>query len=88
DVTVRVLGTWRSPDGTVYPARWELLVRSAHLKLRIHPLLADQEVNLAVRYWEGAVSVSGQRNGHSVNGQGYVELAGYGSNGTRRRAGR
>ncbi|MEJ2688147.1 MAG: lipocalin-like domain-containing protein [Gammaproteobacteria bacterium] len=88
DVTVRVLGTWRSPDGTVYPARWELQVRSAHLKLRIHPLLADQEVNLAVRYWEGAVGVSGQRNGHSVNGQGYVELAGYGDNGTRTRSGR
>ncbi|HKJ07811.1 MAG TPA: lipocalin-like domain-containing protein [Gammaproteobacteria bacterium] len=88
DVTVRVLDTWRSPDGTVYPARWELRVRPAHLKLRIRPLLADQEVNLAVRYWEGAVSVGGHRNGHSINGHGYVELAGYGNNGPRTRAGR
>jgi predicted secreted hydrolase len=88
DVTIRVLDTWRSPDGTVYPARWELQVRPAHLQLRIRPLLADQEVNLAVRYWEGAVSVSGRKEGHAVDGHGYVELAGYGSSGARTRAGR
>ena len=29
------------------------------------------------RYWEGAVSVNGTKNGKPISGQGYVELAGY-----------
>ncbi len=88
DVTVRVLDTWRSPDGTVYPARWELRVEPVHLDLHIRPLLANQELNLAVRYWEGAVGVSGHRDGHAVSGHGYVELAGYGDRRTRAPVGR
>ena len=47
----------------------------------VTPLLADQELRTSrstqVTYWEGAVSVSGIRQGRSVKGQGYVELTGY-----------
>ena len=42
-------------------------------------ILSDQELNLAVRYWEGAVSAHGEQNGRPIAGQGYVELTGYGS---------
>jgi len=32
-----------------------------------------------VRYWEGAVDVSGSGAGQPVTGVGYVELTGYGA---------
>jgi predicted secreted hydrolase len=45
--------------------------------LEVVPLLADQEMATAVVYWEGAVQVSGTRQGQPVQGHGYVELTGY-----------
>jgi predicted secreted hydrolase len=54
-----------------------LQVPSAGLDLDVRPLLADQELHLSVRYWEGAVEVSGTRADHPVTGRGYVELTGY-----------
>jgi predicted secreted hydrolase len=54
---------------------------SLDLVLDITPLLADQELRTSrstlVSYWEGAVAVTGTKQGQSVKGQGYVELAGY-----------
>jgi predicted secreted hydrolase len=47
------------------------------MKLTITPYLADQEMDFASRYWGGAVQVSGQADGRSLNGSGYVELTGY-----------
>jgi predicted secreted hydrolase len=47
------------------------------LDLRVRPVLADQELNLWVRYWEGAVDVTGSSRGRTVTGRGYVELTGY-----------
>ncbi len=82
EVAFDVLGEWRSPrDGTRYPARWRLRVPSEGLELEVRPLLADQELHLSVRYWEGAVEVTGSRAGHPVQGRGYVELTGYGGSG-------
>lgn len=78
EVTVKVLGDWRSPrDGARYPARWRLLVPSAGLDLEVRPLIPDQELHLSVRYWEGAVQVTGTRADQRVAGRGYVELTGY-----------
>jgi predicted secreted hydrolase len=34
-------------------------------------------MDLAFRYWEGAVRVEGERDGRPVSGQGFVELTGY-----------
>lgn len=77
-VLVDVLAHWTSPrGGTRYPARWRLRVPVAALDLRVTPLLADQELDLAVRYWEGAVDVEGSAAGHPARGTGYVELVGY-----------
>lgn len=73
DFSLTVLDRWRSPrSGAVYPSRWRLRIPSEKLDLEITPLLADQELDVAFRYWEGAVAVSG-----SQNGRGYVELTGY-----------
>jgi len=43
------------------------------LDLEIAPVLADQELDVGTRYWEGAVVVAGK-----VAGRGYVEMVGYG----------
>jgi len=77
DVAVEVLGTWVSPAGTRYPARWRLDVPTAGLRLDVTPRLADQELSGLVRYWEGAVRVEGRNGETSVSGHGYVELVGY-----------
>ncbi len=66
------LGEWRSPSGVTYPARWRLQIDTLGVDIQVKPLLADQEMDLSVRYWEGAVAVSGSHQGY-----GYVELAGY-----------
>lgn len=76
-VKIGVLGHWESPRGGRYPARWRLRVPSLGLDVEVRPLLADQELDLAVRYWEGAVRVQGSRAGKAVGGNGYVELTGY-----------
>jgi predicted secreted hydrolase len=77
-VEVSVLDHWTSPrEGTRYPARWRLRVPAAALDLAVTPLVADQELDLAVRYWEGAVEVEGTGAGAPVRGAGYVELVGY-----------
>jgi predicted secreted hydrolase len=79
DATVDVLATWRSPrDGHLYPARWRLTVPSDGLDLTVTPRMADQELVLGVRYWEGAVGVRGTAAGRPLAGVGYVELTGYG----------
>jgi predicted secreted hydrolase len=78
DVRIEVRETWSSPrGGAMYPSRWRITVPSESLDLEIVPRLADQELALAVRYWEGAVQVNGQSAGHPIAGAGYVELVGY-----------
>ncbi|HEX5752825.1 MAG TPA: lipocalin-like domain-containing protein [Archangium sp.] len=79
DLRLEVAETWTSPhSGVVYPARWKLAVPSRGLTLDITPALADQELPVSVRYWEGAVRMSGSHAGQPVQGRGYVELTGYG----------
>lgn len=79
DVELTVLDTWRSPrDGRRYPARWRLRIPDEDLTLDVRPRVADQELDVTVRYWEGAVAVQGTRAGRPVAGEGYVELVGYG----------
>lgn len=79
DVGLRVTDHWRSPStGVLYPSAWTLDVPSRRLRLRIRPVLRDQELDLSYRYWEGAVDVTGERSGAPVAGRGYVELTGYG----------
>jgi predicted secreted hydrolase len=71
-------GTWKSPhSGAVYPSGWHIAVPSQDISLDIEPLLADQELNVSLTYWEGAVKISGRHNGQVVSGFGYVELTGY-----------
>jgi predicted secreted hydrolase len=77
DVVLEPTGRWRSPLGGVYPSGWRLRVPRLDLELSIEPPMANQEVDLSFRYWEGAVDVTGTRNGAPLSGHGYVELTGY-----------
>ena len=82
DVTLDILDTWTSPrSDAAYPARWRLRLPSASLDLEITPYLADQELDVSVRYWEGAVRIEGTVEGEAVSGNGYVEMTGYGDEG-------
>jgi predicted secreted hydrolase len=77
DVAIEVQRHWVSPHGGEYPAQWALEVKSLGLRLQLTPQLADQELTTEPRYWEGAVTVTGQRGAVPVDAQGYVELVGY-----------
>lgn len=81
DLTLEVTRTWSSSRGGRYPAGWRLHLPQQHLELTIEPLLADQELDATIRYWEGAVKISGERAGKPVIGYGYVELTGYAEGG-------
>ena len=80
DISIEILRYWKSPHSDVeYPAGWKITVPSESLELQVTPAIADQELNLTLRYWEGAVKVSGKYKDRNaiVAGKGYVELAGY-----------
>jgi predicted secreted hydrolase len=77
DLSVEVLDSWQSPRGGRYPIAWQIAVPEYELSLTIEPILDAQELVTTVRYWEGAVDVSGMRGESSISGRGYVELTGY-----------
>jgi predicted secreted hydrolase len=80
DFEIQVTDRWRSPDsGVEYPAGWMIVVPKYDLELLVSPSMADQEMDVSYLYWEGAVDVEGQRAGVAIEGQGYVELSGYGA---------
>jgi predicted secreted hydrolase len=81
--TLTPTGTWRSPlDGTSYPTTWRVVVPGLDLSLEVAAAFAAQELNLSVRYWEGAVRAAGSRAGQDVSGRGYLEMTGYAPAGT------
>ncbi|MDQ6779776.1 MAG: carotenoid 1,2-hydratase [Candidatus Eremiobacteraeota bacterium] len=80
--SVRALGTWRSPhSGVRYPAGWAIVLPAYHARLRVVPMLADQELttrrSTGVVYWEGACAIDGVFERKAARGAGYTELTGY-----------
>jgi predicted secreted hydrolase len=71
--------TWfESADRTRrYPSRWRFRAPKLGLDLVLTPRVVDQELRVTVRYWEGAVRVTGTRSGAPVGGAGFVEMTGY-----------
>jgi predicted secreted hydrolase len=86
DVTMESTGSWSSPvDGAEYPSGWRIRVPARGWSLIVEPVIPDQELALAFRYWEGAVRVGGRgEGGAAVTGRGYVELTGYAGNAPER----
>ncbi len=76
EITVR--DTWLSPvSGAEYPSGWRLEIPSEDISLSVTPVQPNQELNVSVRYWEGAVDIGGSASGEAITGVGYVELTGY-----------
>lgn len=80
-ISIAPLGAWVSPDtGVEYPSGWRVEVAPLGLDLELTPFVEQAEFTsgaIRVSYWEGAVSVAGQREDHPVAGWGFVELVGY-----------
>ncbi|MBT8082529.1 MAG: carotenoid 1,2-hydratase [Gammaproteobacteria bacterium] len=77
DFDIVVNSTWQSPQGGTYPSGWTVRVPERDLELNVVPVIPDQELFTIVRYWEGAVDVTGTRGDERISGRGYVELTGY-----------
>ncbi len=78
DVESEPLAYWTSPRTHVtYPLAWRISIPTQGLALSVQPYLENQEIDRSVRYWEGAVRVDGRAGAAQIDGQGYLELAGY-----------
>jgi predicted secreted hydrolase len=74
--------TWASPTThATYPIAWKIGVPSLGIELRTRTKLADQEFPAAggfvPSYWEGAISIEGNRGTSALKGAGYLEMTGY-----------
>ena len=76
-VLIKPLTFWKSPSDTEYPNTWRFNIPSKNINLHIKPHIPNQEIDLSVRYWEGAVEISGNIKSNKITGSGYVELSGY-----------
>lgn len=77
DFSVTVLDNYKSgKTGARYPSSWEATIPSENIKIKIIPLIKDQEVlaynSTGNYYWEGTCKVEG-----TAKGRAYVEMTGY-----------
>ena len=78
DFTLTSTRQWTSLEsGATYPSGWQITFPELNISLQVEPFIPNQEFRASFTYWEGAVRVSGQIDGATVGGQGYVELTGY-----------
>lgn len=82
DFSIKPKGVWKSArSGAEYPSVWEIKVPKLSMKLRVTPIVEDQELDTRgttmIIYWEGACDVGGTAGEAIVRGQAYVELVGY-----------
>jgi len=74
--------TWKSPaTGADYPVHWRIAVPKLGMELEAKTQLESQELTgktkVTPNYWEGAIVLSGKRNGQMTSGVGYLEMTGY-----------
>ena len=77
DFSVAVMDHYKSPKTKAgYPSQWEVKIPSEKLRLKITPLIREQEVlayySTGNYYWEGTCAVEG-----TAKGRAYVEMTGY-----------
>lgn len=77
DFEVEKLAEYKAPSGAVYPSKWKLSLPQERFILDITPTMPNQEMSSGVTYWEGAVNITGSRDGAPLSGAGFVELTGY-----------
>jgi predicted secreted hydrolase len=77
DIALKVLDTWKSSTGVIYPVKWEAEVTTTGKTLIVEAAFPNQELDLSTRYWEGAVNIYDSENPNVIIGTGYMELTGY-----------
>jgi predicted secreted hydrolase len=73
---------WISPlTGARYPVEWKAEIPKLKIELEVKTPLKSQELTgktaWAPNYWEGAITLSGRREGKAIGGVGYLEMTGY-----------
>jgi predicted secreted hydrolase len=67
--------TWTSAETHgQYPVEWTIRVPSLGLNTALRTYLPQQELT---KYWEGAIEITGTKQGRAVKGVGYLEMTGY-----------
>src|SRR5580704_2857670 len=74
--------SWKSAtSGATYPIQWTISVPGLGLALEATTPLKSQELSgkskFSPTYWEGAINLSGKKNGAAEHGVGYLEMTGY-----------
>jgi predicted secreted hydrolase len=74
--------TWTSTvTRAAYPIRWKISVPRFGVDLEVKTSLPSQELNgetkLTPSYWEGSVTIAGQKGQKASTGAGYLEMTGY-----------
>jgi predicted secreted hydrolase len=74
--------SWTSSiTGATYPIQWSISVPKLGIELEATTKLRSQELSgkstLTPSYWEGAINLSGRKNGSTAQGVGYLEMTGY-----------
>ena len=86
EMHAEIISFWESPSGgsggndrrgRTYPSRWIIDIPSLKLQMKISPKLANQELDLSIPYWEGAIEIDANREGKTLQGEGFMELTGY-----------
>lgn len=82
DIALTASDSWTSPTtGAIYPIGWRLDIGSMAISVDLDPVQRHAEFGDSIyapaAYWEGAVSVTGQKEGQDVSGVGFVEMVGY-----------
>ena len=70
---------WKSKlTNAQYPIEWRVELPEKGIRLNVRAVLENQELALKpLIYWEGAMDVTGTRDGKPIKGAGYLELTGY-----------
>ncbi len=75
DFTLQPGATWTSPETQArYPVEWRIAVPSLGLDAQLRTRLRQQEL---AKYWEGAIELTGRKQGRPIRGSGYLEMTGY-----------
>lgn len=82
DFQMQPTTTWQSNRTSAeYPVHWRIEIPKLDMVLRIESTFDTQEMDTeattGISYWEGSISVHGNRDQTEVQGTGYLEMTGY-----------
>jgi predicted secreted hydrolase len=77
EVKIEPVDYWESKIHAKYPSGWKFSIPDRGIYLTLTPYIKNQELEVLVNYWEGAVSIKGKYKNKEISGNGYVELTGY-----------